>query len=472
MVSRADSLQMTVIGKKERRILILATLASFFVPYLTSSITVALPVIGREFSLDAVFLGWVMSSYILSTAICIVPLGRIADIYGRKRLFILGIIFLTAGCLLSIFAWSAWSLIIFRVIQGAGGAMIFSTSVAILTAVFPAERRGWALGITLASVYGGLSVGPFIGGILTEYLGWRSIFLVIVPPGLAVLWITLRSVKEEWTDARGESFDLKGSILYAISLFGIMYGITLVPDPLSGVWILTGGVLLVIFLWWESRCMSPIIDLGVFRYNMTFTFSNLAALINYASTYAIAFLLSLYLQYTKDLSPQAAGAVLVAQPFVQTILSPSAGRLSDRIEPRVVASAGMTLTAIGLLLFSFLTKDTSISSIVLTLILMGFGYALFSSPNTNAIMSSVVSRHYGVASSMVATMRAIGQLASMAIVMMILSLVMGRVEVTPEVYPQFLSSVQVSFLLLFILSVLGVFASLVRGTIRNIPPVG
>ncbi|MDD1678926.1 MAG: MFS transporter [Methanomicrobiales archaeon] len=463
---------MPVMGKKERLILILATLASFFVPYLTSSITVALPVIGREFSLDAILLGWVMSSYILSTAIWIVPLGRVADIYGRKRLFILGIAFLTIGSLFSAFAWSAISLIIFRIIQGAGGAMIFTTSVAILTAVFPADRRGWALGITLASVYGGLSMGPFIGGILTGFLGWRSIFLVVVPPGLIVLWLTVRYVEEEWIDARGASFDITGSALYAISLFGVMYGMTLIPDLVAGAWMVLGVTVFLAFLRWESRCGSPVLDLRVFRHNVTFTFSNLAALINYASTYAVAFLLSLYLQYTRGLSPEMAGVILVAQPVVQSILSPSAGRLSDRIEPRVVASVGMALTAAGLLIFSFLSDHMSLVFIVMVLILMGFGYALFSSPNTNAIMSSVAPQYYGVASSMVATMRAIGQLASMAVAMMIFSLAMGRVEVTPEIYPRFLSGVQAVFLILFVLSVFGVIASLVRGKIRLDEPVG
>jgi EmrB/QacA subfamily drug resistance transporter len=457
---------MPVIQKKERLILILATLASFFVPYLTSSITVALPVIGREFSLDAVFLGWVMSSYILSTALCIVPLGRIADIYGRKRLFIIGIAFLTVGSLLSTFAWSAGALIAFRIIQGAGGAMIFTTSVAILTSVFPSELRGWALGITLASVYGGLSLGPFIGGLLTAFLGWRSIFLVVVLPGLAVLWITARYVGEEWIDAQGARFDITGSVFYAISLFGLMYGMTLVPDPLSVVWILLGIMILPVFLWWESRSPSPVLDLQVFRNNVTFTFSNLAALINYASTYAVAFLLSLYLQYSRGLSPEAAGFILVAQPVVQSVLSPSAGRMSDRIEPRVVASVGMIFTAAGLLFFVFLSENMPLIHIFLILIMMGFGYALFSSPNTNAIMSSVASSYYGVASSMVATMRALGQLGSMAIAMMIFSLVMGRVEVTPEVYPLLLSSVRWVFGVMFVLSVLGVFASLARGSMR------
>ncbi len=454
-------------AKDQGYILAIATIASFFVPYLTSSITVALPAIGREFSLDAVSLGWIMSSYVLSTAVCIVPCGRLADIYGRKRLFVIGVILMTGASLLATFAWSAPALILFRVVQGAGGAMIFTTSVTIVAAIFPPDQRGRALGITLASVYTGLSIGPFIGGILTTYFGWRSIFLVIIPLGLMVLWLTSAKIHDEWIDARGARFDLAGSVLYGVSLFGVMYGLTLVPDLTAAVWILAGAAILACFLLWESKSRSPVLDISVFRNNVAFTFSNLAAMINYAATYAVAFLLALYLQYTKGFSPEIAGLILVAQPAVQTIVSPFAGRLSDRIEPRVVASIGMTLTAAGLFAFVFLSAATPLWSIVAVLLVLGLGYALFSSPNTNAIMSSVDRRHYGVASSMVATMRAIGQLASIAIVMMIFSIVIGRVQVTPDIYPQFLASVQIAFLVLCILNVFGIFASYARGKIRR-----
>jgi MFS family permease len=253
-----------------------------------------------------------------------------------------------------------------------------------------------------------------------------------------------------------------------------MYGLTLVPEPMAAASILLGALLLGGFLWWEVQCKSPLLDMSVFHRNLAFAFSNIAALINYAATYAVAFLLSLYLQYTRGLAPEAAGMILVAQPLVQMIFSPSAGRLSDRIEPRIVASAGMSLTAIGLLFFVFLSEETPLWLIVGVLLVLGLGYALFSSPNTNAIMSSVAPRHYGVASSMVATMRATGQLASIAIAMMVFSLFMGRVQVTPEVYPLFLTSVQVAFLILGVLCLIGVFASYARGRIREAveEPVG
>ncbi|HEX3001389.1 MAG TPA: MFS transporter, partial [Methanoregula sp.] len=210
------------------------------------------------------------------------------------------------------------------------------------------------------------------------------------------------------------------------------------------------------------RTPSPVLDMHFFTTNRVFTFSNLAALINYSATYAVTFLLSLDLQYTKGFSPEYTGLVLIIQPAVMALVSPIAGRLSDRIDPQIVASAGMGLGAIGLFLLSFLSISTPLSYIIICLIIFGAGLGLFSSPNINAIMSAVEKRHYGVASGMNGTMRVIGQMLSMGIAMMIFALVLGRVEITPEFYPQFLTSLRYAFILFTILCIIGIGASLMR----------
>jgi MFS family permease len=206
--------------------------------------------------------------------------------------------------------------------------------------------------------------------------------------------------------------------------------------------------------------------MNMFSNNRTFTFSNLAALINYSATFAVSFLLSLYLQYIKGLPPQSAGMVLVAQPFVMTVFSPLAGRLSDRVEPRVVASIGMTLTTIGLILFTFLDNETSLAFIVFNLILLGFGFAMFSSPNTNAIMTSVEKRYYGIASGTLGTMRLVGQMLSMGIAMLLFAIFIGRAQITPEYYSLFIESVNVAFMIFSVLCFIGIFASLARGKVH------
>ena len=450
----------------KRAALLVATLGSFLTPFMGSSITIALPSIGSELAMDAISLGWVATAYLLAAAMFLVPFGRIADIYGRKRIFTYGILTYTVASMLSAIAASAAMLIASRVLQGIGGAMIFSTGVAILTSVFPAEERGKALGINVAAVYLGLSLGPFLGGLLTEHFGWRSIFVLNVPLGLIIIAFIFWKLKGEWAEAKGEKFDITGSVIYSLMLIAIMYGFTLLPQ-MSGVWlILIGAVGVVAFVKWEMKVKSPVLNLGLFRNNTVFALSNLAALINYSATFAVAFLLSLYLQYIKGLSPQNAGLILVAAPVVQAIFSPLAGRLSDRIEPRILASVGMGLTATGLVLFTSLSEKTSLGFIVASLVVLGFGFALFSSPNTNAVMSSVEKRFYGVASGTLATMRQIGMTFSMGMAMLLFALYIGRVQITPEYYSLFLRSVNVAFVIFAALCFAGTFASLARGKIR------
>ena len=446
----------------KRSALLVATMASFLTPFMGSSINIALPSIGREFAMDAVLLSWVATSYLLAAAMFLVPFGRMADIQGRKKIFTYGIWVYTVSSFLSAVSTSAIMLIFFRVLNGIGSAMIFGTGVAILTSVFPARERGKALGINVAAVYLGLSLGPFLGGFLTQYLGWRSIFLVNVPLGLIIIAAVL-TLKGEWAEAKGEKFDLTGSVIYSITLVAIMYGISLLPAVQGGLLILVGVLGISGFVRWEMKVESPVFNINIFRNNTVFALSNLAALINYSATFAVGFLLSLYLQYTKGFSPQNAGLILVSQPVIMAIFSPFAGRLSDRVEPRIVASLGMALTTMGLFLLTFLNENTALESILASLILLGFGFALFSSPNTNAIMGSVEKRYYGVASATLGTMRLTGQVLSMGIAMMIFAIYIGRVQITPEYYPLFLKSMKLAFSISTVLCFGGIFASLARG---------
>ncbi|MEW6455816.1 MAG: MFS transporter [Acidobacteriota bacterium] len=446
--------------------LLVAGLASFLTPFMGSSINIALPSIGREFATDAVLLSWVATSYLLAAAMFLVPFGRIADIYGRKRIFTYGILIYSISSILSALSPSATALISFRVFQGIGGAMIFGTGVAILTSVFPVEERGKALGINVSSVYLGLTLGPFLGGFLTQHFGWRSIFIVNGFLGLIAIAFVFWKLQGEWAEAKGEKFDFTGSIIYGLTLIMIMNGFSRLPRR-SGAWLILIGFFGVLaFVKWEMKVERPVVDMNLFRNNTVFALSNLAALINYSATFAVGFLLSLYLQYIKGLSPQNSGLILASQPIVMAVFSPFAGRLSDKIEPRIVASTGMMVTAGGLSLFTVLNEKTTLGFIVFSLILLGFGFALFSSPNTNAVMSSVERKFYGVASGMLGTMRLTGQMLSMGIAMLILAIFIGRVQITPEYYSLFLKSAKTALIFFSILCFVGIFASLARGKVR------
>jgi EmrB/QacA subfamily drug resistance transporter len=450
-----------------RATLVAATLASFLTPFMGSATNVALPAIGQEFSLDAVQLSWVATSYLLAAAVFLVPFGRLADIHGRKRVFLCGMVLFCVTSLAVGLSQSGAMLIAARVGQGIGSAMIFGTGVAMLTSVFPARERGKVLGVNVAAVYVGLSLGPFVGGFLTQNLGWRSIFLLVVPLGLLAVAFVLWRVKGEWAEAQGEPFDLAGSAIYALSLVVLMLGFSFLPELSGAGAILLGAMGFVAFLAWESRAAFPVVNVGLFTGNRTFAFSNLAALINYSATSAVTFLMSLYLQYIKALTPQQAGLVLVSQPVIQAAFSPLAGRLSDRIEPRIISSSGMTLTAVGLVLLIFAKPETPLWAIILCLVLLGFGFALFSSPNMNAIMGSVERRFYGVASGTLGTMRLLGQMLSMGIATLLFALYLGRVEITPQTYPFFMASAKTAFAVFAALCSAGIFFSLTRGSLRE-----
>ncbi len=454
----------------QKNALLVAVLSSFLTPFMGSSIIVSLPTLGRDLSMNVILLSWVSTAYLLAAAACLVPFGRASDIYGRKKIFIAGVALDTVSSLVGALSTSSAMLLGARVFQGIGGAMIFSFGVAIVSAVYPPEKRGRVLGITIATVYIGLSSGPVIGGFLTGHLGWRSIFLLNACIGMTILTATLWKLKGEWAPAREESFDFWGSLIYVTALIMVMYGLSEMPVPHAFMFVTLGMAAAVAFIFWELRMTYPVLDIKLFRRNRTFLFSNLAALINYCATFAVSFLVSLYLQYIKGLSPQASGMVLVFQPIMMALFSPLAGRLSDRVEPRICASAGMAVIAVGLGFFAFLSPETHFVSIIVNQMLLGVGFAFFSSPNTNAVMSSVDKRHFGIASGTLATMRLTGQMLSMGAVMVIFaSFHVSTVMISPAYYGTFLASTRTAFVVFATACLLGVFSSLARGRKPAIP---
>jgi EmrB/QacA subfamily drug resistance transporter len=440
-----------------------AAVASFLTPFSGAATNVALPSLGRELDLDAVALSWVGLAFLLAAAACLVPFGRLADIHGRRRVFLCGAAVYALASIACGLAPTASFLISARVVQGVGGAAMFGTNVAILTSVLPPGRRGAALGWNVAAVYLGLSLGPFLGGVLTEHAGWRSLFHLSALLGATVAVVAALGLRGEWAESRGEPFDGAGSLLYAVGLLAVMYGFSRLPSRAGGLLVAGGLVTLLAFADWERRVRHPVLPVRLFCSNRGFAFSNLAALVNYSATFAVGFLLSLHLQYVVGLGAQAAGLVLVAQPLLMMLLSPVAGRLSDRVAPRIVASLGMGVTVLGLALLGVLGPTTPLSYIVACLAVLGCGFGLFSSPNTNAVMGSVERRMYGVAAASLATMRLSGQMLSMAIAMLLLSCFVGGVALTPAQSGPLVAAVRTAFGVFAVLCVAGVFASLARG---------
>jgi len=450
-------------NREQRTVLVISAIGAFLTPFLLSSVNIALPAIARDLRMNTMVMSWIPSSFLLSAAVFLLPAGKLADIFGRKQIFLLGIIIFTLATLVAGMSVNAVMLILSRIGQGIGSTMVAATGTAMITSVFPAGKRGRALGLNVSGVYIGLSAGPFIGGFLTEHLGWRSIFWAGIPVGLLVIFLVLVYLKSEWKSDLPAAFDWTGSLFYAVSLVLIMTGLPKLKEGWEIAAVAAGMFLGILFLFYEKTARSPLIETSLLFRNRTFAFSNLAALINYSATSAIVFLLSLYLQYIKHLGPRESGLIILTQPVLMALLSPLTGRLSDHIEPRIVASAGMALCTTGLFILAGLKAATSVEWLLFALVVLGIGFALFSSPNTNAIMGSVSREYLGVASAMVGTMRLIGQMMSMGIAMLVLSVFIGKNPINPSNQEAFLHASRVLFLSFSALSLLGVFASLARG---------
>lgn len=443
-------------------------MVNWMAAFLATGLNVALPTIADEFKLGAVALGWVPLSYILGMAVIMVPFGKIADARGRRLVFAIGLWTLFVSCVALVFARSYATLVIFRGISGLGSGLCFASATAIVALAYPKERRGFAMGIMAMMAYAGQASGPVLGGLIVGTIGWRYILVVaavyVLVNAFLDVWLLGRA---EWRDPAPGPFDWQGSIVYAVAFSTFLLGLSWMPTIQGLVLTLAGIMTFTGFGWWESRARAPVLSLSLFRNNRLFLLSNLTSVISYASVWAMTYLMSLYLQLVRGLRPEIAGLVLVSGVILQTFLAPFGGRLSDRIQPRWVVSAGMSLCVVGLGALALLDFDTPYWMIFFALCLLGVGYALFSGPNQSAIMGSVELKDVGPAGAMVGTTRVVGQALSVALVTLVLAVTVGRHELTATDSPQFLTGLRISFIIMAALCAVSVLTSLSRGDVSR-----
>lgn len=450
------------------QVLIILCLANTLVPFMTSAINLALPFMNAELSLNARLASWIPTSYMLTTAILQIPSARLADMYGRKRVFVLGVILFTISSVCCGLASSGTWLIVWRVVTGVGSAMLFGTSTAILTSSVPVQKRGWALGIITSVVYIALAAGPLLGGLLTTHWGWESIFFAAAAIGIIVIIGTFRFIKGEWKDEVKTKFDYQGSILYGIGLFSLIYGFSQLPKVVGVGLMILGVVVLILFAKHQQIKENPVFNINLFLNNRTFRLSNISALINYSATFAVAFMLSLYLQYVRGLSPWDAGLIIIVQSVVQSAVSLKSGKLSDRMSASKLATLGMAIITVGLVLLCFISDTTSYYYLAAVLALLGLGFGIFSSPNTNVIMSSVTQQNYSMASATTGTMRLTGQAFSMGVAMIAISITIGEARLSPALSSELILSLKITFVICALLCAVGVYTSSARTKPENI----
>lgn len=452
-----------------RAVITVVVITAFITTFTGSALNLSIPDIGSQFGASAGRMGWLVSGYTLSVAAFSVPFGRLADITSRRNVLIAGIALFVACCIAALLSGSMAMLLISRVMQGVGAAMIFSTNTAVLISAFPGEQRGRALGYSLASTYVGLSAGPVIGGALNHNFGWRSIFVFIGILGVVALAAALMKLPaEKRTEphapgAGRRSFDAAGNVIYMISIFLLMYGLSETGNGAVYIAVAAAGAAAgIIFVSHEMKSADPVVDIRLFRENKGYAFSNLSAMLNYGATFAISYLISIYLQVVMGYSSQTAGLIMIFQPLIMALLSPVAGRLSDRFSPFRMSSLGMALCAAGTFMFIFTGLQTHLVFIIAALVVTGLGFAMFSSPNTNAVMSCVEKEDYSVASSILATMRSIGHTFSMVIVTITVTVLASDMALADVPADVLIKVIRVSFIVFTAICLAGVFISLKR----------
>lgn len=446
-------------------VLITVCIVQFMAPFMLTAVGVALPSLGRDVGASAVQLGLVEQLYILSVAMTMLTFGRLGDLVGQRRVFLPGLIVFTVVTLSLGFTRSVEMIMIQRFSQGIGASMMLAGSLALVAAAYPAEVRGVKIGIVSACTYTGLSAGPVLGGYVTSHFGWRSVFLMSAPLGLSAIAMCLAGMGGFRRSASEERMDWGGALVYGASVGLFMLGAAHARQLPSGpVMIGLGMVGMALFLLLERRLKSPLLDVSLLTGNRFFSMSCLAAMGNYAATFGVTFLMSLFLQYGKGLSSREAGLVLLCQPLMMVITSPVAGKLTDRFEPSRLATVGMVTTFTGLLLAAAtVSEQAPLWLLGAELILIGAGFGIFITPNSTAIMGSVEPRRFGVASGMVGAMRTLGMAVSMTTVALILSLLMRDAAIEPDTLPAFLDSMRLGLGVFALYSCLGIGLSVGRG---------
>ena len=447
-------------------LLLTVSLSSFATPLISSGVNVALPYITLDFVIPASHIGWVQTSFLMAYAIFLFPFGKISDRIGKQKIFMAGLSFQLVGFVFAGLSTSFPTLLIGMALGGLGSAQVFSVAIPLLTTNFPRQERGKVIGINTAVVYTALAIGPFIGGVLISAFGWHSIFWILLPTIAIAFILAIRVISKlpKAVPHTTKPFDGMGAVVYIIAASLLLTGISRITEGSGAIIMLVIGIAIsVFFLWWELKHPDPLFPIHIFIKNKLFRNSSLAALINYGSSFAITLLLSFYLQSVRDFTSIETGTILIAQPLVMAVLTPFAGKLSDRVDPRILATIGMAMTAISLFTFSFLTSTTPLWIIMGILLFLGCGFALFASPNMNSIMSSVPDAQAGIASATAGSMRVFGQVVSMSAVMVAFAAILGSVVISPEVAAPLLKALSTVFIALGALCTVGIWFSYARG---------
>ena len=444
----------------ETYVVAVAFITSFFAVFLSNGIIIGVPAIAQDFAMNNVIQNWIPTILFLVVAVFTVPAGQISGKFGVKKSLLAGVIVFLIGSIGACLSFSTEMFLIFRVVQGAGMAFLNVSAMAMVVHAVKPQNRGKALGFTVTGVYLATSLSPVICGFLVHNIGWRAIFYFVIPFLVICILLLAFKIPGEWKTYEKDKIDKIGSIIYAFGILSFIYGFTTLITPMGKILTVAGLVLLVIFGAYELKQKSPVFNMNLFR-NRKFTSSNIAALCSYLAIMVVTTILNYHFQYVRGWDAQMSGMILIITPIIMAIMAPNSGKLSDKIHPQKLAALGMGIAAVALAILTFLTGETPLYIVVLAMVLQGIGMGLFSSPNMNAIMSSVPPKDAPTASASQATMRTIGQTMSLGLLTLVFAWIMGNLELAPQYASMIVQASQIICGICTVACIIAIFASLV-----------
>ena len=444
----------------ESYVVFVAFITSFFAVFLSNGVIIGVPAIAKDFAMNNVIQNWIPTILFLVVAIFTVPAGQISGKFGVKKSLLAGILIFLIGSIGACLSFSTESFLIFRIVQGAGMAFLNVSAMAMVVHAVKPQNRGKALGFTVTGVYLATSLSPVICGFLVHNLGWRSMFYFVIPFLVLCILLMIVKIPQEWKTYEGQPIDKIGSLLWAFGILTFIYGFTSLVNTQGVILTVIGLIILCIFGAYELRQDSPVFNMNLFK-NKKFTSSNVAALCSYLAIMVVTTILNYHFQYVRGWNAQMAGLILIITPIIMAVMAPNAGKLSDRIHPQKLAAVGIGIAAVALAILTFLDANTPLYIVILAMILQGIGMGLFSSPNMNAIMSSVPPKYAPTASASQATMRTIGQTMSLGLLTLVFAWVMGNLKLAPQYAGMIVQASQTICLICTLACILAEFASLV-----------
>ncbi|MBR5129472.1 MAG: MFS transporter [Firmicutes bacterium] len=446
---------------KQKKTLAIILVTSFITTFMGSAINLSIPKIETDFNASAAQVSWVITSYMLTSAALCVPFGKISDTISLKKVECAGLAVFSIGTFMGCVAGSILFLLLSRVVQGIGAAIVFSSNLPIGISIVEESQKSKLIGYVTASNYLGLSLGPVVGGILNNNFGWKSIFVVT-----AIITVftfcgaikVLPKVKNNTDEKLKGILPLKETILYIVSICILMYGLSSISvSGVSWLYIIIGIISFIAFVILTLKADKPLIDLRNIQKNRPYVFANIAAMLNYGVIFVTSYLLSLYLQYIKGYSSQKAGFILVLAPIFQAVLSPFAGKLLKKYTPQKISSIGVLMCGSICGLLCFIKKGTSIHYLAFLLIIEGIACALFSAPNTAEVFRLSKDNNYGVTSSILSTMRSVGHSLIMAIVAMVTGIFIGTATLAGQPVSIIVKIIKFCFYITTGLAIVGFF---------------